>query len=390
MSGEGIQDRAGGITTSDGPHVNGTSGSNGVGHPAEHTAATNEQDPDALETQEWLDSLEAVLYYAGKDRAQYLLSQIGNKASRSGVPLPVRRDDARTSTPSPPRTSRPSPATARSSAASRASSAGTPSPWSSPRTRPRRASAGTSAPSPRPRLSTRPASTTSSAASTTPAAAISIYFQGHASPGMYSRAFLEGRLTEQLLKNFRRELAPGGGLSSSYPHPWLMPQFWQFPTVSMGLGPIMGIYQARFNRYLENRGLKPATDQKVWCFLGDGEMDEPESLGAITLASREHLDNLIFVVNCNLQRLDGPVRGNGKIIQELEAAFRGAGLELHQGPLGQRVGSAPRRRPHRPCSSSAWAKSSTASTRSTSSATGRTSARTSSASTPSCSNSSRT
>jgi pyruvate dehydrogenase E1 component len=150
-----------------------------------------------------------------------------------------------------------------------------------------------------------------------------IYFQGHAAPGIYARAFLEGRLSIEQLENFRRELKSGGGLSS-YPHPWLMPDFWEFPTVSMGLSPLMAIYQARFNRYLENRGLKPATDAKVWAFLGDGETDEPESLGAITLASREKLDNLIFVINCNLQRLDGPVRGNGQIIQELESAFRGA------------------------------------------------------------------
>jgi pyruvate dehydrogenase E1 component len=150
-----------------------------------------------------------------------------------------------------------------------------------------------------------------------------VYFQGHAAPGMYARAFLEGRISPQQLENFRRELKPGGGLSS-YPHPWLMPNFWEFPTVSMGLSPLMAIYQARFNRYLEDRGLKPVTDAKVWAFLGDGETDEPESLGAITLASREKLDNLIFVVNCNLQRLDGPVRGNGQIIQELESAFRGA------------------------------------------------------------------
>ena len=154
-----------------------------------------------------------------------------------------------------------------------------------------------------------------------------IYFQGHASPGIYARAFLEGRLTEGHLANFRRELRPEGGLSS-YPHPWLMPDFWEFPTVSMGLGPILAIYQARFNRYLEDRGLKEPTDSKVWAFLGDGETDEPETLGAITLASRERLDNLIFVINCNLQRLDGPVRGNGKIIQELEAAFRGAGWNV--------------------------------------------------------------
>jgi pyruvate dehydrogenase E1 component len=154
-----------------------------------------------------------------------------------------------------------------------------------------------------------------------------VYFQGHAAPGFYSRAFLEGRIQVRQLENFRRELAQGGGLSS-YPHPWLMPDFWQFPTVSMGLGPIMSIYHARFVRYLEDRGLKPAADQKVWAFLGDGETDEPETLGAITLASREKLDNLIFVINCNLQRLDGPVRGNGQIIQELEAIFRGAGWNV--------------------------------------------------------------
>ena len=154
-----------------------------------------------------------------------------------------------------------------------------------------------------------------------------VYFQGHASPGIYARAFLEGRLTVEKLQNFRQELAEGGGLSS-YPHPWLMPDFWQFPTVSMGLGPIMSIYQARFNRYLEDRGLKKPSNTKVWAFLGDGETDEPESLGAISLASREKLDNLIYVINCNLQRLDGPVRGNGQIVQELEAIFRGAGWNV--------------------------------------------------------------
>jgi len=154
-----------------------------------------------------------------------------------------------------------------------------------------------------------------------------IYFQGHAAPGIYARAFVEGRLDVEHLENFRRELRTPGGLSS-YPHPWLMPDFWEFPTVSMGLGPIMGIYQARFNRYLEDRGLKEPTGSKVWVFMGDGETDEPESLGAITLPAREKLDNLIFVINCNLQRLDGPVRGNGKIIQELEAAFRGAGWNV--------------------------------------------------------------
>src|SRR6476659_1771538 len=154
-----------------------------------------------------------------------------------------------------------------------------------------------------------------------------IYFQGHASPGIYARAFLEGRLSVEQLTNFRQELEKGGGLSS-YPHPWLMPDSWEYPTVSMGLGPIMSIYQARFNRYLEDRGLKKTSGSKVWAFLGDGETDEPESLGAIGLAAREKLDNLIFVINCNLQRLDGPVRGNGQIIQELEAIFRGTGWNV--------------------------------------------------------------
>jgi pyruvate dehydrogenase E1 component len=153
-----------------------------------------------------------------------------------------------------------------------------------------------------------------------------VYFQGHSAPGIYARAYLEGRISEAQMKNFRQEV--GGSGLSSYPHPWLMPDFWQFPTVSMGLGPIMAIYQARFLRYLQDRGLLTTEGRKVWCFCGDGEMDEPESLGAIGMAARERLDNLIFVVNCNLQRLDGPVRGNGKIIQELEADFRGAGWNV--------------------------------------------------------------
>jgi pyruvate dehydrogenase E1 component len=180
-----------------------------------------------------------------------------------------------------------------------------------------------------------------------------VYFQGHASPGIYARAFLEGRLPVEKLANFRQELSPGGGLSS-YPHPWLMPDFWEFPTVSMGLGPIMSIYQARFNRYLEDRKLKQPSNTKVWAFLGDGETDEPEALGAISLAAREKLDNLIFVINCNLQRLDGPVRGNGQIVQELEAIFRGTGWNVikllwgsdwdpllssdHEGLLAKRMG----------------------------------------------------
>ena len=153
-----------------------------------------------------------------------------------------------------------------------------------------------------------------------------VFIQGHSSPGVYARAFLLGRLTEEQLDNFRQEV-DGQGISS-YPHPWLMPDFWQFPTVSMGLGPLMAIYQARFMKYLRDRGLADTEGRKVWCFCGDGEMDEPESMGAIGMASRENLDNLIFVVNCNLQRLDGPVRGNGKIIQELESDFRGAGWNV--------------------------------------------------------------
>jgi pyruvate dehydrogenase E1 component len=153
-----------------------------------------------------------------------------------------------------------------------------------------------------------------------------VYVQGHSSPGIYAYAFLLGVLTEEQLDNFRQEI--GGKGLSSYPHPWLMPDFWQFPTVSMGLGPLMAIYQARFMKYLGSRQLAHTEGRKVWVFTGDGEMDEPESLGAISLASRENLDNLIFVVNCNLQRLDGPVRGNGKIVQELEATFRGAGWNV--------------------------------------------------------------
>ena len=165
-----------------------------------------------------------------------------------------------------------------------------------------------------------------------------VYFQGHAAPGIYARAYLEGRLTEDDLDHFRREIGRTG--LSSYPHPRLMPDFWEFPTVSMGLGPITALYQARFNRYLQNRRLDDTSQSRVWCFLGDGECDEPETLGALSLASRERLDNLIFVVNCNLQRLDGPVRGNGKIIQELEAMFRGAGWNVIKVDLGLEVGRA--------------------------------------------------
>ena len=165
-----------------------------------------------------------------------------------------------------------------------------------------------------------------------------VYFQGHASPGIYARAFLEGRISEAQLNNFRRELSEGGGLPS-YPHPRLLPSFWQFPTVSMGLGPIMSIFQARFSRYLQNRGLKDTSDSKTWCFVGDGETDEPETLGSIALAAREKLDNLIWVVNCNLQRLDGPVRGNGKNHPRARRYFPRSRMECHQSCLGIGLGS---------------------------------------------------
>ena len=203
---------------------------------------------------------------------------------------------------------------------------------------------------------------------------------------MYARAFLEGRLDEQHLQNFRQELAEGGGLSS-YPHPYLMPDFWQFPTVSMGLGPIMSLYQARFNRYLQARGLVNWKEEpKVWAFLGDGESDEPETLGAITLGARENLDNSIWVVNCNLQRLDGPVRGNGKIIQELEGLFRGAGWNVIKVIWGTRLGRHRSRATSPACCSSAWKNAWTAITRNTSSSRAATRANISSANIPNCSN----
>jgi pyruvate dehydrogenase E1 component len=283
-------------------------------------------DVDAEETREWLDSLESVLEHEGQDRARFLLGELKHKAVSEGVEIPFTANTPYVNTipvsrqpvfPGNRELERRIKSLVRWNATAMVVRANKID--------------GT--------LGGHIATFASSATlyeigynhffrgPEHPDGADIVYFQGHASPGMYARAFLEGRLTEKILENFRRELQPGGGLSS-YPHPWLMPHFWQFPTVSMGLGPIMAIYQARFNRYLEHRGLKKETNQKVWCFVGDGECDEPESLGALTLASREGLDNLIFVVNCNLQRLDGPVRGNGKIIQELEAAFRGAGWNV--------------------------------------------------------------
>jgi pyruvate dehydrogenase E1 component len=280
-------------------------------------------DADQLETKEWLDSLDSVLQYSGPERARFLLTELKDKAVRSGVEIPFTANTPYINTI--PADKQP------------------PYPGSREIERRIKSLIRWNAMAMVVRANKRAdgigghISTYASAATLyevafnhffrgpdTPGGGDLVYFQGHAAPGIYARAFLEGRLRAPRLANFRRELGSGGGLSS-YPHPWLMPNFWQFPTVSMGLAAVMAIYQARFNRYLEHRGLQDTSKQRVWCFLGDGECDEPESLGALTLASREGLDNLIFVVNCNLQRLDGPVRGNGKIIQELEAAFKGAG-----------------------------------------------------------------
>ena len=301
-------------------------------------------DTDPAETQEWLDSLDAVVGAHGKVRGPVP----GVQAARAGPGAPGRhtrrRSARRTSTPSRPRRSRGSPATSTSSAASGPTSAGTPRSWWSRPTSTPTASAATCPPSRRPPPSTTSASTTSSAARTTASPATTSTSRATprpaSTPGPSSRA----ASTEAQLDSFRREI--GGDGLSSYPHPRLMPDFWEYPTVSMGLGPISSIYQARFNRYLHHRRIDDTAESRVWCFIGDGETDEPETLGSISLAAREGLDNLIWVVNCNLQRLDGPVRGNGKIIQELEAVFRGAGLERHQGDLGPAVGrpARPRRR----------------------------------------------
>jgi pyruvate dehydrogenase E1 component len=283
-------------------------------------------DTDQLETKEWLDSLDSVLQYSGPERARFLLTELKDKAVRSGVEIPFTANTPYVNTI--PADKQP------------------PYPGSREIERRIKSLARWNAMAMVVQANKRAdgvgghISTYASAATLyevafnhffrgpdAPGGGDLVYFQGHAAPGIYARAFLEGRLKAPRLANFRRELGSGGGLPS-YPHPWLMPNFWQFPTVSMGLAAIMAIYQARFNRYLQHRGLQDTSKQRVWCFLGDGECDEPETLGALTLASREVLDNLIFVVNCNLQRLDGPVRGNGKIIQELEAAFKGAGWNV--------------------------------------------------------------
>jgi len=286
----------------------------------------NEIDLDPQETLEWIESLESVLDREGPERAHFLLEKLIDKSRRSGAYLPYSANTAYVNT-IPVSKQRPIPgdqeiehricSVIRWNAAAMVVHAN------------RKSS----------ELGGHIASFASAAtlydvgfshffrAPTEENKGDLVFFQGHSAPGIYARAFLEGRLTEEQLEAFRQEASNPNGLSS-YPHPWLMPNFWQFPTVSMGLGPLMAIYQARFMKYLENREILPRQKRKVWAFMGDGEMDEPESLGAISLASRENLDNLVFVVNCNLQRLDGPVRGNGKIIQELEAVFRGAGWNV--------------------------------------------------------------
>ncbi len=282
-------------------------------------------DIDPTETREWLESIDSVLGQHGPDRAHFLLNQMIDFARRSGAYLPYAPNTAYLNT----------------------ISTGRQPEYPGDRSIERRIEAYirwnamamvVQANRKNTEFGGHISSYASSAtlyevgfnhfwrAPTKKQGGDMVFMQGHSSPGIYSRAFLEGRLTESQLNRFRQEV--GGGGLSSYPHPWLMPEFWQFPTVSMGLGPMMAIYQARFMRYLEHREMVAASDRKIWCFLGDGEMDEPESMGAITMPVREGLDNLIFVVNCNLQRLDGPVRGNGKIIQELEAAFRGAGWNV--------------------------------------------------------------
>ncbi|HEY5666222.1 MAG TPA: pyruvate dehydrogenase (acetyl-transferring), homodimeric type, partial [Gammaproteobacteria bacterium] len=282
-------------------------------------------DPDAEETREWLESIDSVLRVHGAERAHYLLECMIDHARRSGAYLPYSPNTAYLNTipvgqqpeyPGDRALERRIEAYIRWNALAMVVHAN------------RKSS----------EYGGHIASYASAAtlyevgfnhfwrAPTAEHGGDLVYFQGHSSPGIYARAFLEGRLSEENLDHFRQEVV-GPGLSS-YPHPWLMPDFWQFPTVSMGLGPMMAIYQARFMRYLEHRGIVDQQDRKVWCFLGDGETDEPESMGAITMPVREKLDNLIFVINCNLQRLDGPVRGNGKIIQELEAAYQGAGWNV--------------------------------------------------------------
>ncbi len=285
----------------------------------------NQRDADPQETREWIESLEAVLAVAGPERAHYLLERLIDRARREGAYLPFSQNTAYVNT-IPPRLEPRYPGNRELEKRIEAYIR-----WNAMAMVVHANRKGTE-------LGGHISTYASSAvlyetgfnhfwhAPSDDHGGDLIYIQGHSSPGIYARAFLEGRIGEDRLAHFREDV-DGEGVTS-YPHPWIMPDFWQFPTVSMGLGPIMAIYQARFMRYLEHRGLADTSKRKVWAFLGDGEMDEPESLGATSLAGREKLDNLVFVVNCNLQRLDGPVRGNGKIIQELEADFRGSGWNV--------------------------------------------------------------
>ncbi len=285
------------------------------------------QDLDPVETQEWIDSLGAVIHADGTDRAHFLLEQMVDETRRAGGHLPFQPTTQYINT-IPPQMEAKSPGDAAME-------------WRV------RSLVRWNALAMVVRANRKPGDLGGHIASFASSATLYdvgfnhfwrapsenhpgdlIFHQGHSSPGIYARSFLEGRISEEQLNNFRTEVAGHGLGLSSYPHPWLMPDYWQVPTVSMGLGPLQAIYQAQFCKYLENRGLIAPSDRKIWCFMGDGESDEPESLGAISLAGREGLDNLIFVVNCNLQRLDGPVRGNGKIIQELEGVFRGAGWNV--------------------------------------------------------------
>src|SRR5205807_220938 len=283
------------------------------------------QDLDPVETGEWVDSLRAVLHHEGSVRATYLLEMLAEEARRAGIVQPSTLNTPYVNTIPPEREER--------------------ADWDRDIEHKIRSAIRWNAVAIILRANKESSELGGHIASFQSSALLYdigfghfwhapdanhggdlLFIQGHSSPGIYARSFVEGRLTEEQLTKFRQEV-DGGGLSS-YPHPWLMPDYWQMPTVSMGLGPIMAIYQARFLKYLACRGLADTANRKVWAFLGDGETDEPESLGAIALASREKLDNLIFVINCNLQRLDGPVRGNGKIIQELEGIFRGAGWNV--------------------------------------------------------------
>lgn len=283
-------------------------------------------DTDPLETAEWLSSMESVHRRAGSHRAQFLIGRLHEWALKRQVAIPFAGNTAYVNTiPAAEQPPYPGDRAIERRIKSFVR-------WNAMAVvvRANRQSEGIGG-----HISTYASSATLLEvgfnhffrAKTENSAGDHVFFQGHASPGIYARAYVEGRIDAPSLMNFRRELSAGGGLPS-YPHPWLMPHFWEFPTVSMGLGPINSIYQARYNRYLEDRGLLRTSGSRVWAFLGDGEMDEPEALGAITLAAREQLDNLTWVVNCNLQRLDGPVRGNGNIVQELEAAFRGAGWNV--------------------------------------------------------------